>query len=43
LAQVFFERGRNEMALRLLEPALKTRGLFVHRREAKALLDKIKK
>jgi predicted Zn-dependent protease len=41
VAQVFFERGRNEPVAQLLEPALKATGLFVHRRDAQALLEQV--
>ncbi|OHB75306.1 MAG: hypothetical protein A2W31_02525 [Planctomycetes bacterium RBG_16_64_10] len=42
VARVFFERGRNELVAQLLDPALKSTELFVHRREAQELLEKVK-
>jgi uncharacterized protein (TIGR02996 family) len=42
IAQVFFDRGRNQPATQLLDTALKSNGIFVYRREAQALADKLK-
>lgn len=42
-ANVYAETGRTEDAIKLLESALKTKGLFSEREDAQALLDKLKK
>jgi uncharacterized protein (TIGR02996 family) len=42
VAQVFFDRGKNQPAAQLLDAALKSKGIFVYRREAQALADKLK-
>lgn len=41
LAQFLFDQGKNDAALRLLQPALNGHGLFVHRKEAQALLERL--
>lgn len=41
VAHIFYDRGRNDPARTLLESALKSKQVFVHRTQAKALLNKI--
>ena len=43
LARILFDRGRNEQATQVLQPAMKAAGIFVKRKEAQQLLDRIGK
>ncbi len=43
LARILYDRGRNDEAARILEPAMQMSGIFVKRKEAETLLASIEK